>query len=158
MRGPIAIRPATPADRAWILPLSSRLHDFGPPPWRSRERMDAAVALAIGAALDAGGLDSAVFVAQDGRGNPLGFVHVHTATDFFTGEDHGHVSDIVVAPGAEGGGVGRALMAAGEAWSRDRGHRLLTLNVFGGNSRARRLYELLGYSADTTKLVKILRD
>jgi len=157
-RASIAIRPATPADRAWILPLSSRLHDFGPPAWRSRETMDAAVARAIATALEGDGPDAAVLVAEDGRGNPLAFVHVHTARDFFTGETHGHVSDIVVARGAEGGGVGRALMSAGEEWSRDRGHRLLTLNVFGENSRAPRLYESLGYSEDTTKLVKILRD
>ena len=120
--------------------------------------MDAAVASGIETALDGDGPDAAVLVAEDDRGNSLGFVHVHTARDFFTGETHGHVSDVVVAFGAEGRGVGRALMSAGEAWSRDRGHRLLTLNVFGGNSRARRLYESLGYSEDTTKLVKILRD
>lgn len=120
--------------------------------------MDAAVASAIRTALDGDGPDAAVLVAEDDRGSSLGFVHVHAATDFFTGETHGHVSDIVVAPGAEGRGVGRTLMASAETWSRDRGHRLLTLNVFGENSRARRLYENLGYSADTTKLVKILRD
>ena len=78
---------------------------------------------------------------------------------FLAGETHGHVSDVVVASGAEAeASAASALMSAGEAWSRDRGHRLLTLNVFGGNSRARRLYESLGYSEDTTKLVKILRD
>lgn len=121
--------------------------------------MDAAVARAIGEALDSAesGADSAVFVAEaEGEGRPLGFLHVHTATDFFTGEEHGHVSDVVTASGEEGRGVGRALMAAGEEWSRARGHRLLTLNVFGGNTRARSLYERLGFAADTTKMVKII--
>ena len=153
---PILVRAARPEDREWILPLSARLHDFGPPPWRPRLQMDAAVALAIGRALDTPGSDAAVFVAEDGDRRPMGFVHVHTAHDFFTAEVHGHVSDIVVAAGAEGRGVGRALMAAGEGWSRARGHRLLTLNVFGGNERARKLYRRLGFAADTTKLVKVL--
>lgn len=153
---PILIRAAQAADREWILPLSARLHDFGPPSWRPRPEMDTAVARAIGRALESPGEDKAVFVAEDAERIPLGFVHVHTAHDFFTGEEHGHVSDIVVASGAEGRGVGRALMAAGEGWSRARGHRLLTLNVFGANSRARELYERLGFAADTTKLVKVL--
>ena len=71
---------------------------------------------------------------------------------------HGHVSDVVTAAGAEGRGVGRALMAAAEEWSRSLGHRLLTLNVFDGNARARRLYAALGYAPDTMRMVKVLRD
>ncbi len=120
--------------------------------------MDEAVARAIGAALESTGSDSAVFVAEDASGLPLGFVHVHIATDFFTGEEHGHVSDVVTALGEEGRGVGRMLMAAAEEWSRARGHRLLTLNVFDANVRPRELYRRLGYAADTIRMVKVLRD
>jgi GNAT superfamily N-acetyltransferase len=153
----VSIRRATAADRGTVVPLSSRLHDFGPPDWRDRATMDEAVAPAISGALDASGPETEVLVAEDSAGRTLGFVHLHEATDFFTGEVHGHVSDIVVRADAEGRGVGRALMDAGEQWSRDRGHRLLTLNVFEKNRRARGLYERLGFSADTTKLVKVLR-
>jgi len=158
MSEPILIREATARDREWILPLSARLHDFGPPPWRPRAEMDAAVAAAIGSALDSPGPDRAVFAAEDVDRRPLGFVHVHKARDFFTGEEHGHVSDIVVTAAGEGRGVGRALMAAGEGWSRARGHRLLSLNVFEANSRARSLYERLGFASDTLKLVKVLEN
>lgn len=152
------IRTASAADHAWILPLSARLHDFGPPPWRSRADMDAGVSRVLAAALEADTSAVAFFVAEDGEGHPLGFIYLHLAADFFTGETHGHVSDIVVAPEAEGRGVGRALMAAGERWSSERGHRLLTLNVFDGNVRARRLYETLGFAPDTIKMVKTLRE
>ena len=48
-------------------------------------------------------------------------------------------------------------MAAAEDWSLAQGHRLLALNVFGDNHRARALYERLGYGPDTTKMVKVLR-
>ncbi len=153
----IHLRPATAADREWLLPLSARLHDFGPPPWRPREQMDAAVASWIDAAITGGGAGTAIVVAEDGEGKPLGFIHVHAAQDFFTGETHGHVSDIVVVPGAEGAGVGRALMAAGEKWSREKGHRVLTLAVFEKNVRARTLYERLGFENDTFKMLKVLR-
>jgi len=150
------IRPATASDASWLLPLSARLHDFGPPPWRPRADMDAAVARSIGEALERPGADALVLVAEDPEGRPLGFVHLHSLTDYFTGEVHGHVSDIVVAAEAEGRGVGRSLMAAGEEWSRGRGHRVLTLNVFDENSRARALYDRLGFSPDTLRMVKVL--
>lgn len=156
MPSSIRIRPAGAGDAGWILPLSARLHDFGPPPFRPRPVMDEAVASAIGSALGPPRADAAVFAAEDEEGRPLGFVHVHTLRDFFTGEEHGHVSDLVVAEGAEGRGVGRALMAAGEEWSRVQGHRLLTLNVFDRNVRARALYDRLGFEPDTTRLVKVL--
>jgi len=153
----IRILPATAADAAWIAPLAPRLHDFGPPPWRSRAVMDQAVARVVERALTSAAADAVVLAAVDAAGRGLGFVHVHTASDFFTGEAHGHVSDLVVASEAEGRGVGRALMAAAEQWARDQGYRLLSLNVFEENHRARELYAHLGYQPDTTKLVKLLR-
>ena len=155
----VRIRSARPADAVWIVPLAPRLHDFGPPPWRSRQVMDQAAARVVERALIGSGTEGGAIVlaAEDGAGRGLGFVHVHTAADFFTGETHGHVSDLVVAAGAEGRGVGRALMAAAEGWARERGYRLLTLNVFGDNHRALELYTRLGYQPDTTKLVKVLR-
>ena len=82
---------------------------------------------------------------------------MHSAVDYFTHETHSHVSDLAITREAEGRGVGRALMTAAESWASSRGHRLLTLNVFDANHRARRLYDRLGYTPDTTKLVKVLR-
>lgn len=150
----VRVRPAIAADRAWMLPLASRLHDFGPPPYRGREAMDRAVAASIDAALLGVSPGAEILVAEGPEHEPLGFVHLHGARDFFTGEEHGHVSDIVVDAGAEGRGVGRALMAAAEGWARHRGYRLLSLHVFDGNARARRFYERLGYYADIRKLIK----
>lgn len=152
----ITIRPASAEDASWILPLSARLHDFGPPAWRPREQMDRAVAASIDEALRTPADGQTVIVAEDADGAPAGFIHLHPAEDFFTGERHTHVSDIVIVASAEGRGVARALMAAADEWARAQGHRLLTLNVFGGNTRARGLYERLGYEVDTMKMVKLL--
>jgi len=153
----VRIRPASAADRGWILTLAPRLHDFGPPPYRERGVMDRAVVASIGDALRAAKRDVAVLVAEDSVGGRLGFIHLHGARDFFTGEAHGHVSDIVVAPEAEGRGVGQALMAAAEDWARALGFRLLSLHVFDGNARARAFYARLGYGPDIVKLIKTLR-
>lgn len=157
MSDTIEISPATIDDAAWILPLSSRLHDFGPPSWRPRDEMDAAVAAAIEVALREPEEGQVVLAARSGDGERLGFIHVHSAVDYFTHETHSHVSDLAITREAEGRGVGRALMTAAESWASSRGHRLLTLNVFDANHRARRLYDRLGYTPDTTKLVKVLR-
>ena len=156
MSGAITVRRATSDDARWVLPLSARLHEFGPPAWRQRAEMDAAVAESIGAAIHLPVEGQVVFVAEDEQGAPAGFIHLHPATDFFTHETHTHVSDIVVAPAAEGRGVARVLMAAADDWARSLGHRLVTLNVFEGNTRARRLYERLGYAADTLKMTRLL--
>lgn len=118
--------------------------------------MDRAVTVAIERALVSTPLGSAVFVAEDPAGAPLGFVHVETAMDFFTHERHGHVSDLVVASKGEGRGAGTALMAAAEKWARQKGYRLLTLNVFAANLRARELYERIGFHPDTTRYIKEL--
>lgn len=152
----VRIRPAAPGDRTWLIPLSARLHEFGPPAWRSRESMDRAVALSLGQALGEPSSDALILVAEDAHGEPLGFVHLHTAADFFTGEIHSHVSDLAVRSTAQGRGVGTALLGAAESWAVRRQHRLLTLNVFTANHRARGLYEQLGFLSDTIKLVKEL--
>jgi len=154
--GQVTIRRAAPDDRAWVLLQAPHLHDFGPPPYRAREVMDRAVVASIDGALSGAAPGAEVLVAVGADGERLGFVHLHGATDFFTGEPHGHVSDIVVAPQAQGRGVGQALMAAAEAWARGRGYRLLSLHVFDGNVRAREFYARLGYHPDVRKLVKPL--
>lgn len=152
----IQIRPAVRDDRRWLIPLSARLHDFGPPAWRSRDSMDRAVAAYLEGVLANQRPEAVILVAEDPSGEPPGFAHVHTAADFFTREIHTHISDLAVHSTAEGRGVGTALLHAAEAWATSQTHRLLTLNVFTANHRARRLYERCGFLPDTIRLVREL--
>ena len=152
----VRIREARSTDADWILPLSSRLHDFGPPPWRPREVMDWAVATDLAQALTKPQADSVVLVAELTEDSAVGFAHVRTGVDFFTKEAHSHLSDLAVIPLYEGRGVGRALMRAVELWGTARGHRLLTLNVFPGNEHARAVYHRWGFRDDTIRLIKLL--
>lgn len=154
----LSIRPAVRADREWVIPLSARLHEFGPPPWRPRDRMNSAVASSLEIALDELRPTNLILVAEDSLGEPLGFVHLQITTDFFTAEDHAHISDLAVHSGAEGRGVASALLRAAEEWACAHGHRLLTMNVFSTNHRARALYDRSGYLPDTIRLVKVLRN
>lgn len=152
----VRIRTAELRDKDFILSLVPRLMEFGPPPWRPATQMTATDMEVIEGVLLTNPSGTIVLVAEDKSGAPLGFIHLNTTRDYFTRESHGHVSDIVVAPNGEGRGVGRALIEAGEAWSRAQGFRLLTLNVFASNERALKLYERLGYGQDTIKYVKEL--
>jgi RimJ/RimL family protein N-acetyltransferase len=47
-------------------------------------------------------------------------------------------------------------MAAIEQWARDRGIGVITLNVFDRNTRARDLYDRLGYARETIHYRKAL--
>jgi ribosomal protein S18 acetylase RimI-like enzyme len=53
-------------------------------------------------------------------------------------------------------GVGSALMKAGEAWARDRGFDLLSLDVWSTNDAALAFYRDLGYRIDSLSLIKRL--
>ncbi len=153
----VRIRPATPGDSGWITALAPRLHEFGPPPWREVASMDAAVQAGLARELENPTPGSAIFAAVDSGGDPLGFVSLRTDRDYFSGAPVGHVVDLVVARAGEGRGVGRALLGASERWGEDAGHPWLTLHVFAGNDRARRLYEQIGFVAEWTRMLKPLR-
>ncbi len=150
------VRPAEPRDRNSILAMVPRLVEFGPPRWRDPVLMTQVVRQMLDGVLQAPPRTSTIFIAEEGDGTPLGFIHLETATDYFTHEAHGHISDLVVAEAGEGRGIARALIEAGDAWARGRGYRLLTLNVFTENQHARAVYRRLGYGEDTIRYVKPL--
>ena len=160
-RSALRVRPATVDDLAFVIAQAPRMLEFGPPPWRDKSIMVDADQRILTEALLNPRDDSAFFIAESAKSletdrQPLGFVHVTTHHDYFTGEAHGHIGDIAVAKEAEGQGVGKALMAVGEAWSREQGYRLLTLNVFAANQRAIAVYEKAGFEVDTIKYLKRL--
>lgn len=148
------VRPATEADRAFALGLVPRLRAFGPSALRSPEDLDGAERRALVAAFDHLAEDAVLLVAEDPLDGPLGLAYAVTQADYFTQERHGHLAIIAVAEAGEGRGAGKALLAAVEAWAVGRGHRLLTLNVFAGNDRARALYKRNGFEVDMLRYVK----
>jgi ribosomal protein S18 acetylase RimI-like enzyme len=60
----------------------------------------------------------------------------------------GWVYYLAVSADARGGGAGRALMAACEAWLAERGVPKLNLMVRGDNAAAQGFYDALGYATD----------
>ena len=152
MASGIRIRPATESDQAFVNRTSRRLADFGPPDWRTANEVVEAERRTLDIFFTDAPAHSALLIAESDT--PLGFVYLETLTDYFTGERHGHVGIIAVDDVAEGQGVGRALLDAAASWARMHGHRRLTLNVFEGNVRARRLYEHAGFAPETIRYVR----
>lgn len=128
--------------------------NFELPPWRTPDEITSADGRAMIDALRSGHPDSEVFIAERDA-LVVGCLHMVVAQDFF-GRRHAHLSVIATSAGAEGTGVGRALMDFADEWARARRFPFITLNVFATNARARRLYEKAGYSVELMKYAKRL--
>jgi len=152
----INIRTASASDQDFILSLIPRLVEFGPPTWRDVSQMISTDLQVLSDQLTNQPPDTAFFVAEDEKGLPLGFIHLQTGKDYYHHERHGHIANVIVAPESEGRGIGRILIEKGEEWARSQGYRWLTLSVFAQNTRAREVYERLGYGEDIMKYVKKL--
>lgn len=151
---PPHIRPYQPEDIPWILSLSDRLTAFDLPAWRQAETINAANQTLLKKALEEPETGSTFLIAEVDGNVRAGFIFLQTEAEFFSHEPQGYISDLVVHPDHEGQGVGRALLQAAEAWAQDKGFAVLTLYVFASNTRARQLYEKVGFQADLIKYAK----
>ena len=150
----IHIRLADAGDDDFILGLVDRFVSFELPRWRRKGETAEGIRRDIARHLREQPAGSHLFVAEDDDGERVGFLHLQTVTDFFTGAQNCHISDLAVTPGHDGKGVGRALLAYSERWAREHHCRFVTLSVFEGNTRARELYAAQGYGVELLRMVK----
>jgi ribosomal protein S18 acetylase RimI-like enzyme len=152
----ITIRKALAADADFIRKHAYRLLDFDLPAWREKPQMTQADITHITHALSANKPDDCIFIAVDENDKRCGFIRVLMQTDYYTGELHAHVGDIVVSAAFEGKGIGKLLLAKADAWAKENKARWITLNVFEGNRHARAVYEKAGYKVEWIKYLKEL--
>lgn len=160
-RGPagLAIRPATPADRAALDEQAMLLNRFEEPFAHDR-RLDLpggmeSVDTLLQRVADTGG---ALLVAERDGG-----VVGHMALWFdrmppFVREelrDYAYIGDLFVREAHRGQGIGRALIAEAERLARARGVARILLGVLPGNP-AEALYRRLGYRTYALELAKNL--
>lgn len=138
------VRQAQDADEGFIVGLVPRFVENGVAGGHTRDEVVDGTSRVLRDSLRAQRPDEVFFVAEGEGGERLGFAYVVTERDFFTGENYAHVSEIAVARSGEGAGA--ALMDAADRWSRERGHRLMTLNVVDTNVDAQRFYERRGFA------------
>ncbi len=85
-----------------------------------------------------------VFLARDDS-EPIGVAVCFVGYSTFAGNRLLNIHDLAVVPSHAGKGVGRALLAAAEAYARERGFAKLTLECQENNTRAWSLYENVGF-------------
>lgn len=151
----IIIRKASIDDASFIAQHAYRLLDFDLPSWRenNKEKMIQADVNHISKALQSSNTDDCVFIATDSD-KPIGFIRLVMQTDYYTGQRHAHVNDIVVIAEAEGRGAGKLLLKKADNWAQEKNARWITLNVFEENVRARAVYEKAGYNIEWIKYLK----
>jgi GNAT superfamily N-acetyltransferase len=150
----IHVRLAHADDDEFILGLAERFVEFELPKWRKRGETIAGIRSDIAHHLRETPASTHLFVAENGDAERLGFMHLQTRRDFFTGAQNCHIADLVVAAAHEGRGVGRALLAFADIWAKEHHCRHLTLGVFPANERARKLYEAHGFGVEILSMAK----
>jgi len=77
-------------------------------------------------------------------GEVVGWIHV-ARTPTLEASDVAHIGGLVVADAWRSSGIGAQLVAAAEAWARDRGARDIVVRSRSSRERAHRFYQRLGY-------------
>jgi len=93
-------------------------------------------------------------VANRIMGYVAGWLETDFGEHFVPSRVTGYISDLVVRREVRGGGLGRALLEAGEGYLRDRGATSLSLYTLARNSRARLFYVAAGYRDYEVVLIK----
>jgi GNAT superfamily N-acetyltransferase len=150
------IRPVGPDDSEFILSLVPRFVTCALPTSHRKRDVVAAIRAEIERALRDPRPGEHFFVAEDAGGGRIGFLHLQVQRDFLSAVRACHVSDLAVAEGHDGQGIGHALLEHARQWAQDHHCKLLTLSVFPGNVRARALYDRAGFSPDLLRMVKPL--
>ena len=152
---PVSIRAAASGDREFVLDLAERLVSFDVPSWREKPELVEGDRRALAqwfAEARSAKADEALFIAEL-DGTPAGCAFLVTLVDYFNERPHAHLSVLAVAAGAEGKGVGSALLDRSVAWAKERQSDRLTLSALVTNARARSLYERKGFSGEYIRYV-----
>jgi GNAT superfamily N-acetyltransferase len=150
----LRVRPYVPNDHAFVLSLVPRLA-IGMQPWRDLALWLRTVEGWISESIDQHNQKSMVLIAEDERGERLGFATVSHSTHF-TGQRQANIGELATRETVEGHGVGTALVEACEQWAREQGYTLLTLSTGAANARALSFYHHLGFHDEDVTLTKLL--
>jgi ribosomal protein S18 acetylase RimI-like enzyme len=148
------IRRATPADLDPILELFPRLAAFDLPANRSAEDLWRGDAELLRRWSTGQAPQCLVYVAVASEQAIIGIAMAQLREELLSHAPSAHLEVLVVRDGAEGQGIGKALIETIEQAVREQGALSVTLHVFVTNMRARALYERLGYGGELVRYIK----
>lgn len=149
-------RPGKPEDRDRILSLLPRLADYELPDRRTSEMFWSDDAELVRSWAGGGAPDTHIRVAVDDADVAVAVGIITIGPDKFSREPCAHLEVIVVAPEADGQGLGRILIDELCGLSIELGATIMSLHVLGQNERARHIYRQLGFSEEMIRAVKFL--
>jgi len=149
-------RPAAPDDAHGITALLARLADFPIPEGRTSEMFWASDAELIREWGEGRAPDTFVLVGLNAGTSIVAAAIVTMRPEVFSHEPSAHLEVIVVAAEADGKGLGKVLIGEAEAEAARRGATTMSLNVIANNTRARHVYERLGYAEEMIRCVRFL--
>ncbi len=88
--------------------------------------------------------DSAILVATDAGGSPIGWVHVVRLAQL-EATDVAMIAGLVVGDGHRSAGIGAELLDAAEVWASEHGARTMSVRSRTTREAAHRFYERHGY-------------
>jgi ribosomal protein S18 acetylase RimI-like enzyme len=150
------IRPATPADLGPILDLFPRLAAFDLPANRSAEDLWRGDADLLRLWSQGQAPQCMVYVAVNPEQAILGIAMAQLREELLSHAPSAHLEVLAVRDDAEGQGIGKALIQTIEQAVREQGALSVTLHVFVTNTRARAVYERLGYTGELMRYIKHL--
>ena len=92
--------------------------------------------------------ESTLFLAQDERGEALGFAQLYPSFSSVRAQRIFILNDLFVTPSARGRGVGRSLLQAAAVFGKSQNAVRLSLSTAIDNKTAQRLYEANGWKRD----------
>jgi ribosomal protein S18 acetylase RimI-like enzyme len=122
----------------------------------SREAVEKQVAQRVAELRKDEGFHNEAFVARTEDGILAGFVWVARDQNDSTGQIEALLLNQYVAEAYRGQGLGHRLMETAEEWAREQGLPRISLAVGVHNTIGQRLYESLGYQAETLRMSKKL--
>jgi GNAT superfamily N-acetyltransferase len=151
----VVIREARESDYSFIFELSPYLAEVAQLEWHTADDVKAMQSQYIAEMLAQTSKPTGTFIAE-ANNIPLGFIHVRTHKDSITGETCGTIPLLAVSPVSQGSGLGTSLIEHAEGWAKNLGCRLLHLEVFANNAKAKRFYQNIGFKAETLHMIKTI--
>lgn len=137
---PVSVRPMTETDLADVARLATQLGYPSTP--EQVERRFRSIQAAP---------DSHVAVAVGESGAVVGWIHVF-GNRLLESEPDAEIGGLVVDASVRGRGVGTALVAAAEAWARDRGYPVVSVRSNIVRKEAHEFYQERGYGIVKTQV------